>query len=51
MGSCHNIDVEIGVTDKSLFFIIPIHAKEEGKVILEKEMKRFCYLDIIKDGF
>ena len=41
---CPNIEVEIDVTDKNLFFIRPLHAKEEDKAILDKEMKRLCYL-------
>ena len=43
--------MEIVVTDKSLFFIRPYHGKEEDKDILNKEMKRLCYLDILKKGF
>ena len=32
IGTCHNIEVEIDqLTDKSLFFIRPFHAKEEDK--------------------
>ena len=40
IGLCPNIKIEINVTDKSPFFIRPFHAKEEDKVILDKEMKR-----------
>ena len=29
IGTCPNIEVEIDVTDKSLFFIRPYHIKEE----------------------
>ena len=53
IGKCPNIEVEIDVTDKTLFFIRPFHAKEEGKVILDKEMNnavKVCYLGILK-GF
>ena len=39
------------MTDKSPFFIRPFHAKEEDKNILDKEMKRLCYLGILKEGF
>ena len=49
--TCPNIEVEIDMTDKSLFFIRPFHAKEEDKNILDKEMKRLCYLGILKEGF
>ena len=39
-GMWPNIEVEIDVTDKTSFLIRPFHAKEEDKVILDKEMKR-----------
>ena len=39
---------EIDVTDKSPFFIWPYHVKED-KAILDKEMKKLCYLGFIKD--
>ena len=51
IGMCPNIKVEIEVTDNSPFFIRPFHAKEEDKAILDKEMKRICYLGILKEGF
>ena len=50
IGMCPNIEVEIDITDKSPFFIRPFHAKEEDKIILDKEMKRLCYLGILKEG-
>ena len=49
--TCPNIEVDIDVTDKSPFFIIPYHVKEEDKSILDKEMKGLCYLGILKEGF
>ena len=51
IGICPNIEVEIDVTDKSPFFIRPYHVKEEYQNILDKEMKRLCYLGIIKEVF
>ena len=45
IGTCQNIEVEIEATDRSPFFIRPFHA------ILDKEMKRLCYLGILKEGF
>ena len=30
--TCPNIEVEIYITDKSLFFIRPYHVKEEDKI-------------------
>ena len=37
--------------DKSPFFIRPYHVKEEDKSFRDKEMKSFCYLGILKEGF
>ena len=51
ISTCPNIKVEIDVTDNSPFFIRPFHAKEEDKAILDKEMKRLCYLGILEEGF
>ena len=51
IGTCPNIKVEVDVTDSSPFFIRPFHAREEDKAILDKEMKRLCYLGILKEGF
>ena len=51
IGSCPNIEVEIEVTDKSPFFIRPYHMREEDKAIIDKEMKRLCYLGILREGF
>ena len=50
IGTCFNIEVEIDVTDNSSFFIRPCHVKEDKK-ILDKEMKRLCYLGTFKEGF
>ena len=51
IGTCPNIKVEIDVTDSSPFLIRPFHAREEDKAIWDKEMKRLCYLGILKEGF
>ena len=51
IGPCPNLEVEIDVTDKRPFFIRPFHDREEDKAILNKEMKRLCYLGILKEGF
>ena len=51
IGTCPNIEIEIDMMDKSPFFIRPYHAKEEDKDTLDKEMKRLCYLGILKEGF
>ena len=51
IGTCPNIEVEINVMDKSPFFIRPYHVKEEDKALIDKEMKRLCYLGILKEEF
>ena len=51
IGTCPNIEVELEVTDKSPFFIRPYHVREEDKVVMDKEMKRLCYMGILKEGF
>ena len=51
IGMCPNIEKEIDITDKTPFFIRPFHAKEEDKVILDREMKRLCHPGILKEGF
>ena len=51
IGTCPNIKVEMDITYSSPFFIRPFHVREEDKVILNKEMKRLCYLGILKEGF
>ena len=51
IGTCPNIEIDVHVTDKTLCFIRPYYVKEEDKKILEKEMKRLCYLGIYKEGF
>ena len=49
--TCPNIEVEIEVTDILPFFIRPYHVREEDKTIIDKEMKRLCYMGILKEGF
>ena len=51
ISTCPSIEVEIDVTDKSLFFIRPYQIREEDKAFIDKEMKRLCYMGILKEGF
>ena len=51
IGTCPNIEVEIEVTDKLSFFIRPYHVREEDKAVIDKEMKRLCYMGILKERF
>ena len=46
IGTCPNIEIDIDVTDKTPFFIRPYQVREE-----DKEMKRLCFLGILKEGF
>ena len=48
---CPNTEVEIEVMDKSPFFIRLYHVREEDIVVIDKEMKRLCYMGILKEGF
>ena len=50
IGMCPNVKVNIEVTDNSPFFIRPYHVKEEDRRVLDKEMRRLCYLGILKEG-
>ena len=51
IGTCPNVEVNIEVTDSSPFFIRPYSVKEEDRNVLNKEMRRLCYLGILKEGF
>ena len=51
IGMSLNIEVNIEVTDNSPFLIRPYHVKEENRAVLDKEMRRLCYLGILKEGF
>ena len=51
IGKCPNIEIDIDITDETSFFIRPYHVREENKRILDKKMKRLCYLGILKEGF
>ena len=51
IGTCPNIEVDIEVTDRSPFFIRTYHMREEDKEVIDKEMKRLCYMGILKEGF
>ena len=51
IGMCPNIEVNIEVTDNLPFFIRPYHVKEEDRAVLDKEIRKLCYLAILKEGF
>ena len=48
IGTYPNIEINIEVTDNSPFFIRPYHVKEGDRAVLDKEMRRLCYLGILK---
>ena len=50
IGTRPNIEVELEVTDKSPSFTRPYHMREEDKVVIDKEMKRLCYMGVLKEG-
>ena len=45
IGTCPNIEVEIDVKDKSLFFIKAYHVKEEDKALIDKEIVLLRYIE------
>ena len=49
--TCPNIEVDMDVTDKSSIFIRSYHVKEDSKALIDQEMKKSCYLGILKEGF
>ena len=51
IGMCSNIEVNVEVTYNSPFFIRPYHVKEKDRAVLDKEMRRLCYLGILKEDF
>ena len=51
ISTCPHIEVNIEATDNSPFFITPYHVKEEDRAVLDKEMKRLCCIEILKEGF
>ena len=50
IGTWPHIEIDTDVTDGTPFFIRSCHIRED-KRILDMEMKRLCYLGILKEGF
>ena len=48
IGACPNNEVDFQVTDKLQFFIRPFHVKAKDKPMMDKEMPRLDYLDILR---
>ena len=48
IGTCPNIEMEMDIMDTSPFFIRPYQVKEDNKTLINKEIKRLCYLGILK---
>ena len=51
IGTCPNIEIDIDVTDKTLFFIRPYHVREEDKRILDREMEKTMLFRNIERSF
>ena len=51
IGTCPNVEIDIDATDKTPFFIRQYHVREEDKRVLDKEMKRLCYVRNIERRF
>ena len=51
ISTCPKIEVETEFMDKSPFFIRLYHVREEDKTLIDNELKRLCYLGIVKEGF
>ena len=49
--ACPNIEVNIEVMDSSPYFIRHYSVKEKNRNVLDKEMRRLCYLGILMEGF
>ena len=48
IGTCPSIEVGIDIMDKLPFFVRPYHIREEEKKVIDKGMRHFCYLGILK---
>ena len=51
IGTCPDIEIDMDIMDKTPFFMNPYHVKEEDNRIPDNEMKRICYIGILKEGF
>ncbi len=50
IGQCPFFTVKLELKDKSLFFIHPYHVKEDGKKVIDDEMRKGCLLGYLKKG-
>ena len=51
IGTRPNTEVEIDVMDESHFSLGPYQVKEDDKALIDKEMKRLCYLRYTEGRF
>ena len=51
IGTCPNIEVEVGSYRQIPIFIRPYHVREEDKAFIDKEMWQLCNMGILKEGF
>ena len=50
IGLCQNMEVELELTDETPFFIGPFPIKESDEDLVDKEMRKGCFLGILKKG-
>ena len=50
IGLCPNMELKLELNDKTTFYIRPFPIKEEGNVIVDKEMRKGCLLRIYRKG-
>ena len=50
IGLCPNMEVKLELKDKTPFNIRPFPIKEEEKIIVDKEMRKGCFLGILRKG-
>ena len=48
IGTCPKIEVELELNDKRLFFIRPYSCSEADRDVIDKKMKKFCLLGILR---
>ena len=47
---CPNMEIELELNDETPFFIRPFPIKESEKDVVDKEMRKGCFLGILKKG-
>ena len=50
IGLCPNVEVKLELKDKTPFYIRPFPTKVQGKIIVDREMRKGCLLGILRKG-